>query len=404
MDLSYTPEEEAFRQRVRSFLEENAPRRTRGQELSLEDGKAWQRKLHAAGLLGAAWPREHGGAGLSEMEQAILNEELTRANAPGVPGQMGIWWVGPAILKYGTEAQKKRFVSRILSGEDIWATGYSEPDAGSDMFNTQTRAEPRDDRYVVNGQKVWTTIAHLSNWFFCLVRVPLPDARTKYDGLTVLLIDMHLPGVEVKPIRQITGGSEFNEVFLTDVEVPEENRLGAEGQGWEIISSALVNERSGIASGLRFEQTLDSLVRTAQRQKRSGDPLVRQRIADLAIDSAITKYSGFRNISDGLQGRLNPHLSAAMKLHGTALAQKFSTATLDLLGSYGQLYQNHPHAANAKGLALRFLGDRAQTIAGGTSEIQKIDARRWQGARTPHTHVVFEVSATPPAAMQRRGK
>ena len=369
MELSYTPEEELFRTRVRSWLEENRPE-TKG-PLSLEEGKAWQRKLQQASLLGAAWPREYGGAGLSEMEQAILNEELTRAKAPGVPGQMGIWWVGPAIMKFGTDEQKRRFVPRILAGDDIWATGYSEPDAGSDMFNTQTRAERRGDHYVVNGQKVWTTIAHLSNWFFCLVRVPQPDAASKYDGLTVLLMEMGAPGMEVKPIRQITGGSEFNEVFMTDVEVPLENRLGEEGEGWKIISGALINERSGIASGMRFEVSLSRVVASAKKLGRSRDPLWRQRIADLAISTMVTKYSGFRSITDGLHGRLNPHLSAAMKLHGTSLAQEFSTAQLDMHGAYGQLYERHEASPGVDAAAGRFLGDRAQTIAGGTSEIQK---------------------------------
>jgi alkylation response protein AidB-like acyl-CoA dehydrogenase len=370
MDLSYTPEEEAFRTRIREFLGANAPKRD-GRELMLDEGKAWQRTLHAARLLGAAWPKEHGGAGLTEMEQAILNEEMTRANAPGVPGQMGIWWVGPALLKYGSEEQKRRFVSRILSGDDIWATGYSEPGAGSDMFNTQTRAVRDGDHYVVNGQKIWTTIAHLSNWFFCLVRVPMANAKTKYDGLTVLLMDMHAPGMQVKPIRQITGDSEFNEVFMTDVRVPVANRLGEEGQGWQIISQALVNERSGIASGLRAEQSLASVLKLARSTGKARDPRVRQKLAELATGAAITKYSGFRATSDGLHGRLNPHLSAAMKLYGTSLAQRFSSAMLDLLGPYGQLYADHRGAPSEHAIARRFLGDRAQTIAGGTSEIQK---------------------------------
>ncbi|MFQ5699355.1 MAG: acyl-CoA dehydrogenase family protein [Myxococcota bacterium] len=371
MDLSYTPEEEAFRRRVRTFLETHKPETARGQELDLEEGRRWQRALAEAGLLGAAWPREYGGAGLSDMEQAILNEEMTRANAPGVPGQMGIWWVGPAIMKFGTEEQKRRFVPRILSGEDIWATGYSEPGAGSDMYNTQTLARPDGDQYVVNGQKIWTTIAHISSWFFCLVRAPQADARSKYDGLTVLLMDMHAPGIEVKPIRQITGGSEFNEVFMADVRVPKSNRLGEEGEGWKIISQALIHERSGIASGLRFEQSLQSLVRTARERRRSTDPRVRQRISGLAIGATIAKYSGFRATTDALQGRLNPHLSAAMKLHGTQLAQRFSEAALDLYGPYGQLYAEDPRAPHELRAAARFLGDRAQTIAGGTSEIQK---------------------------------
>ena len=370
MDLSYTPEEEAFRQKVRSFLEENVPEKSLG-EMGLEESRKWQRKLQQAGLLGAAWPKEHGGAGLADMEQAILNEELTRSHAPNVPGQMGIWWVGPAILKSGTDEQKKRFVARILSGEDIWATGYSEPNAGSDMFNTQTRAEPRGDHYVVNGQKIWTTQAQMADWFFCLVRVPMPDAKTKYDGLTVLLMDMRSPGIDVKPIEQMTGGTEFNEVFMTDVKVPLENRLGEEGEGWKIISQALVNERSGIASGMRFEQSLGHAIALARKAGKACKPEWRQRVADLAISTAITKYSGYRSMTDANHGRLNPHLSAAMKLYGTMLAQRFSNSMSDLLGAYGQLVQYHEQAPRARSLAVRMMYDRALTIAGGTSEIQK---------------------------------
>ncbi|MFQ5514594.1 MAG: acyl-CoA dehydrogenase family protein [Myxococcota bacterium] len=370
MDLEYTSEEEAFRARVRSFLEANAPR-VDAREMSLEQGRLWQRALHEAGLLGAAWPREHGGAGLSQMEQAILNEELTRAGTPPVPGTMGILWVGPAILKYGSEAQKKRFVARILSGDDLWATGYSEPNAGSDMFNTQTRAERDGDQYVVNGQKIWTTHAHIANWFFCLVRVPRPDASTKYDGLTVLLMDMTVPGFEVKPIRQINGTSEFNEVFMTDVRVPVENRLGEEDEGWKIVSSALIDERSGIASGLRFERTLEHLVELARQHGRSGDPTWRQRIADLAIATRITRYSGYRSTTDAVHGRLNPHLSAAMKLYGTTLSQRFADAMMDVLGPYAQLFEPHEQAPKAGRVAERYLAERSLTIAGGTSEIQK---------------------------------
>lgn len=368
MDLHYAPEEEAFRTRVRTWLEKNTP--AQKGPLSLEDGKAWQRKLHEGGFLGAAWPKEYGGAGLSDMEQAILSEEITRVKAPGVPGQMGIWWVGPAIMKFGTEAQKKKFVARILSGEDIWATGYSEPGAGSDMFNTQTRAVRDGDHYVVNGQKTWTTIAHLSNWYFCLVRVP-GMGTSKYDGLTVLLMEMNAPGMEIKPIVQITGESEFNEVFMTDARVPVENRLGAEGEGWKIISNALVNERNGIAGGMRQDEALQRLISAAKKHGRAKDPLTRQQIADLAISCAISKYSGYRGMTDGLQGRLNPHLSAAMKLAGTSLAQRMSTVHLSLLGAYGQLYESHAKASDARAAAMRWLGDRSQTIAGGTSEIQK---------------------------------
>ena len=370
MDLDYTSSEQAFRRRVREVIQKAAPQR-RGGPLSLDERKAWQRSLFDAGLLGAAWPKKHGGAGLSEMEQAILNEELAVAGAPMVPGQYGIWWVGPAILRFGSDEQKRRYLPRILIGDDIWATGYSEPNAGSDMFNTQTRAELDGDCYVVNGQKIWTSIAHESNRFFCLVRVPAPDAKSKYDGLSVLLIDMQSPGIEVRPIVQITGLSDFNEVFLTNVRVPAENRLGEEGEGWKIISNALVNERSGVASGLRFEQSLERLVGVAQRTGAARDPISRQRIATLAIGATVAKYSGYRNLTDALHGRQNPHLSAAMKLCNTELAQRFSTATLDLLGPYGQLTESHPAASDAASLSLHFLGDRGGSIGGGTSEIQR---------------------------------
>ena len=175
-----------------------------------------------------SWPTEYGGAGLSPMEQAILNEELARVRAPGVVNAMAIWWVGPAIMQYGTDAQKKRFIPKILTAEEIWATGYSEPSSGSDMAAAKTRAERQGDFYVVNGQKIWTTLAHISDWYFVLVRT---SNESKWGGLSLLLMDMRSPGVEIRPIRQIDGGSEFNEVFMTDVKVPVENLLGAGGPG-----------------------------------------------------------------------------------------------------------------------------------------------------------------------------
>src|SRR5436853_3085285 len=235
MDLSYSPAEEAFRARVRGWLAENLPEP--GSQRDLPAMRAWQRQLHAAGFLGAAWPKEYGGSGLTAMQQAILNEELARARAPQVVNAMAIWWVGPAIMRYGTDAQKERFIPRILTAEEIWATGYSEPTSGSDMAAARTRAVRDGDVYVVNGQKVWTTYAHISDWFFVLVRTATDGP--KWAGLSVLLIDMKSPGIEIRPIRQIDGGSEFNEVFMTDVRVPVTNLLGKEGQGWEVVSSAL---------------------------------------------------------------------------------------------------------------------------------------------------------------------
>src|SRR5436309_5604449 len=227
MDLSYTPEEEAFRARVRAWLAVNVP--GPGSPRTLDDMRAWQRKLHAAGFLGAAWPKEYGGAGLSEMEQAILNEELARVRAPQVVNAMAIWWVGPAIIRYGTDAQKKRFIPPILTADDIWVTGYSEPTSGSDMAAAKTRAVRDGDVYVVNGQKIWTTYAHISDWFFVLVRTSTEGP--KWAGLSLLLMDLRRPGIELRPNRQIDGSAEFNEVFMTACTCRRRNSSAGKGRG-----------------------------------------------------------------------------------------------------------------------------------------------------------------------------
>jgi alkylation response protein AidB-like acyl-CoA dehydrogenase len=373
MDLSYTPEEQAFRARVREWIAENKPE-SGGRDA--EELCAWQKRLHAAGVLGAAWPKEHGGAGLSNMEQAILNEELARAKAPAPLGSMGISWVGPAILKFGTEEQKQRFVAPLLAGDDIWATGYSEPNAGSDMYNTQTRAVREGDEYVINGQKVWCSLAHLANWCFLLVRTS--SEGHKVAGLSLLLVPMDTPGIETRPTQMITGESEFSEVFLKDVRVPKSSLLGAEGQGYEIVSSALINERSGIASGIRFDRSLERLIATARNFGLTSDPVWRQRIADLAIKTKVMNAFGLRLLSDQIHGRFNPHTSAAMKCIATGLTQAFSEAGVEAQGPYGALLDAEESGDGS--WPRRFLYDRSMTIAGGTSEIQRnITAERILG-------------------------
>jgi alkylation response protein AidB-like acyl-CoA dehydrogenase len=367
VDLTYTSAEEAFRAEVAAWITAHVP--TSEARGDLGAMRAWQQCLHAAGYLGAGWPPEHGGARLSPMQQAILNEELARANAPAPINAMALWWVGPAIIAHGTEAQQHRFLAPILSASEIWATGYSEPGAGSDMAAAQCRAVRDGDVYVVNGQKIWTTLAHIADWYFILVRTSTDGP--KWAGLSLLLIDLKSPGVEVRPIRQITGDSEFNEVFLNDVRVPVANLLGREGQGWEIVTTALVNERTGIAGSVRVDQHLARIVAVARRRGCASDPVWRQRLADLAVRARVTKSFGLRAMSDQLHGRINPHMSAAMKLFTTELVQRFSETGVDLLGPYGMLWAGSPHTPDNGRWAYQFLYDRAMTIAGGTSEVQR---------------------------------
>jgi alkylation response protein AidB-like acyl-CoA dehydrogenase len=365
MDLTYTPEEEAFRLRVRAWIAEHAPK---GERPGVEPLRTWQRQLNDAGFLGSAWPSDYGGGRLTPMQQAILSEEMARADAPEPLGSMGLSWVGPAILRFGSEEQKRRFIPPLLSGDDIWATGYSEPGAGSDMYNTQTRAVRDGDHYVIDGQKVWTSLAHLSNWYFLLVRTS--SEGPKVAGLSLFLVPMQSPGIEIRPIRMITGESEFSEVFLRGLRVPASALLGRENQGYEIVSSALVNERSGIATGIRFDRSFEALLETARRFGRTGDPVWRQRLAYLATQARIMNAFGLRVLSDQLAGRFNPHTSAAMKCMATQLSQEFSEAGMELQGAFGALVGD-AHGPDDRDWTTRYLTDRAMTIAGGTTEIQR---------------------------------
>jgi alkylation response protein AidB-like acyl-CoA dehydrogenase len=367
MNLRYTTEEEAFRAGVRAWLREHLPR-----PLDRADRNAmreWHARLHARGFIGTTWPKEYGGGGLSTMEQSILNEELARVDAPPATGGMGVLWVGPAIIRFGTDEQKRRWVPPILSGEEIWCTGYSEPGAGSDLAALRTRATRDGNHYTVSGQKVWTTLAHEADWCFLLARTAAEGPR--HAGLTVLLVDMRAPGVEVRPLRQLTGDTEFNEVFFHDAPVPVAHRLGNEGDGWRIVMSALVDERNAMATAIRVDKVFERLAATARAVGKTEDPIWRQRLADLAVRCHIIRCSGLRSLSDDVHGRSSPALSSGLKLSCSELNQRLSATGNALEGLHGILREGSPHVREHGFWGYRMLYDRCLTIAGGTSEVQR---------------------------------
>src|SRR5438445_5318962 len=288
MDLRDTPEEAAVRAELRAWLDDNLPEDRRGwrggeQRFGDEFGREWSRKLYDAGYAGLTWPKEYGGAAAPYSYQAIFYEEVALAQAPGHVGVIGLGMAGPTIIAHGTDAQKEAHLSKILSAEEIWCQGFSEPDAGSDLAAARTRAERRGDVYVVNGQKVWSSFAHIADYCI-LVTLRDPD-DPRYHGLTYLIVDMHAPGVEVRPLRQITGEAEFNEIFFNDVEVPVSNRLGEEGQGWQVAMTTLLHERGtlGFALTAALEVGVNRLVDVA-RARVNGDSSLRQRVANEWIE------------------------------------------------------------------------------------------------------------------------
>ena len=381
MDLTYTPGELAFQREVRAWLKRNVPKRQRddrpiefGDPRRIAEAKAWQRKVHEAGYLALAWPREYGGQGADVMRQTIVNEEMVRARAPGLIGLLGISMVGPTLIQHGSEEQRRRHLPSILTAEEIWCQGYSEPGAGSDLASLRTRAELRGDAFVVNGQKVWTSNAQYADWMFCLVRTD-PDAP-KHAGISYLLIDMKTPGISVRPLVQMTGDAGFNEVFFEDVRVPRANLVGQLNAGWQVANATLAHERNMLGSTTRTQQTFQKLVRLARTQRRNGgpaskDPVVRQCLADLAIRVETMKLEAYRQLTDALRKR-PPGISASVnKLVTTELNHDIARAALDILGSYGPLHKRDPRARDGGVWPTDFMYSLGLIIGGGTSQIQK---------------------------------
>jgi alkylation response protein AidB-like acyl-CoA dehydrogenase len=385
VDFSLTPAQEAFRERVRSWLEQSIPRdwvrrATGSSEVPRPEAyqllREWQRRLYDAGFIGLTWPKEYGGQGLTFVEEMILHQEMAFLKAPPILNVLGVGMAGPTIVAYGTEEQKRRYPARILSAEEIWCQGYSEPNAGSDLASLQTRAVRDGDHWVINGQKVWTSLAHIADWMMLLARTD-PDAP-KHKGITYFLLDMKLPGVTVKPLRQITGDAEFNEVFFDNVRVHESQVLGGVNNGWPVGLTTLMYERLALGFGLqlRLRIALDGLVDMARHVEKGGRPttkdaILRQKIAQLWIETESLKYTGARAVTKLLRGELPGPEASAGKMVWVDVHQRLQELAMDIQGPYAQLVAGSDRAIENGVWQYSFLRSRANSIEGGTTEIQK---------------------------------
>jgi alkylation response protein AidB-like acyl-CoA dehydrogenase len=387
MDFSWAPEDERFRDELRAWLAANRP--ARGERVPHDDAslaeevaflRDWQRRLHDAGYVGLLWPREYGGRGARPTQQAILNAELARVRAPQLVNRVGVNNTGPTLIAHGTELQKRRFLPKILSAEEIWCQLFSEPGAGSDLAAVKTRAELRGDHFVVSGQKVWTSYAQFSKWAILLARTD--PSLPKHRGLTYLVLDMERPGITIRPLRQITGSTEFSEVFLDEVVVPREHVIGVPNQGWEIAMTTLSHERG---TGFAFKEqvlqkiAVEDLVRLARERGRARDAVVRQEIARGWIDVEIMRLMNARTLTRLERGEEPGPESSLVKLFWAGLTQRLHQLALELEGPYAAL-PGGPRAIDGGRWQQAFLWSRVGAIAGGTSEVQaNIIAQRMLG-------------------------
>ena len=373
MDFDFTPEEQAFRAEVREFLAENLPPRAeRGRGFMGE----WLKQVRNRRWVGFSWPEEYGGGAGSLTEQAILKEEMALAGAPPLGTSfMGLAWVGPGIIQYGTDEQKQRFIPDILDSKVNWCTGYSEPNHGSDLAAIQTKAERVGDHYRVNGQKIWTTGAPWADWIILLTRTEF-EVERKHDGITCLLVPMDSPGIEVRPIENMAGDRNFAEVFFTDVRVPVENRLGEEGKGWAVTISALANERSSIGEVTQMFAKLESLKNLVRSTTRQGKPApddsaVRRRIGEFEAKIAAMKYNGLRYLTKQLRGERLSSETSVNKLHRASLEIEMDDFAVELTGLAGVQLPGSEEAVDGGRWARSSLGWPSVVIGGGTPNIQR---------------------------------
>jgi alkylation response protein AidB-like acyl-CoA dehydrogenase len=373
------PDDVAFRDEVRSFLAREltpeivgAGRRPEPERIELL--RDWQRRLHRAGLAGVSWPVEHGGRGANVVQQLVFNAELARHRAPDPVNRSAVNQLGPTIIQWGDDAQRAHFLPRILSGDDVWCQGFSEPDAGSDLASLRTRAVVDDDGFVVTGQKIWTSKAQYADWIYILARTNV-DAP-KHEGISFLLVDLRTPGIEVRPIRQITGAAEFNEVFLDDVRVPRANLVGPLDGGWKVANSTLGYERVGQSRTHRIERRLDIVLGLATDVGADGtpaidDPSTRDRLVRFAAQVEALRQIAAQATAAGVRGLAPGPEASVAKLLTSEVDQAMAGFGVDLAGPAGVLQRGSPGAAKGGNVALSYLLMRAATLGAGTSEIQR---------------------------------
>jgi alkylation response protein AidB-like acyl-CoA dehydrogenase len=362
VDLTLSPSEQEFRDELRAWLEENHPGdEPSGDESGFEFRKKWQLKLHEAGYAGLSWPKEYGGRGATLIEQAIFGEETARAKAPSPANVLGLVMGGPVVIAHGSDEQKERYLEPILSGEEIWCQGFSEPDAGSDLAALKTRAVKSNGEWVVTGQKVWTTLAHTAKW--CMLVARTDQDAPKHQGLTYFLMDMEQDAVQVRPLRQITGEAEFNELFIEEARIPDENVVGGVGNGWTVAITTLMHERAGLgaASAILVKIALGQLMELARERGLDDDPQIRQRIAQLYTEAEALRLTAWRGLTQIMKTGIPGPEGSLPKWQWSDTNQKLTELAVEIQGEEG--------VDRESDWTYRFLRARANSIEGGTTEI-----------------------------------
>jgi alkylation response protein AidB-like acyl-CoA dehydrogenase len=385
VDFALTEEDEAFRSELRAWLDANLPDFAQSGEIGDETQadrrtmlrrQAWQRRLHEGSWAAINWPKAWGGREATVSQNTIYSEEMAKAKTPGIYNANGLWQIGPMILRWGTEEQQQRWLPGILSADEHWCQGFTEPEAGSDLANLRTLAVADGDDYIVTGRKIWISTAHLAKWGLFLLRTdPTAVERgAKHEGITALIVDMELPGIEVTVIRDLTGGELFCEVVFDGARVPQAYRLGDEGRGWDVAMGTLANERvgtAGLSVSMRIE--LDNLIATARKHNPTAldDPEIRDRIARVWTQLELTRLLNARALSKILKGEKNwPEVPLA-KLQWSYLSQTIAELGVDVLGPTGVLHKGGPDAIDKGHWAHNYVWQRYTSIGAGTTEVQK---------------------------------